>query len=64
MDIFQRLNPYCCGLKRTKTFELMGFSTAMDGPPPQFNNWRGSGHRVDWQAVEHHINENPEEAKM
>eukprot|EP00957_Ditylum_brightwellii_P157726 12005438-Ditylum_brightwellii.AAC.1 len=44
MDILQWLNPYCCGLKQTKTFEMMGFSTAIDGPPPQFNNWCGSGH--------------------
>jgi len=64
MDIFQRSNPHCCGLQRTRTFQLMGFSTAIDGPTPQFNNYRGDGHIVDWQAVEHHLNEHPEEAKI
>eukprot|EP00957_Ditylum_brightwellii_P117560 8965983-Ditylum_brightwellii.AAC.1 len=42
----------------------MGFSTAIDGPTPQFNNYRGDGHIVDWQVVEHHLNEHPEEAKI
>lgn len=42
----------------------MGFSPAIDGPVPQYDNFRGAGHVVNWEALESHLRENPEEAKI
>ena len=64
MDALLQANPHLSGRQRTRTFEIMGFSPLRNGPSPLCNSHRGQSHQVDWQALENHLQEHPEEAKV
>ena len=62
IDILLKVNPkHLCGRRRTRTFQLMGFPLMhIDSPPSRLYVEK----RVDWQALEIHLKEHPQEASI
>lgn len=67
LETLLQANPkYLSGPGRTRTFQLLGFpvSSLEDAPNNFYAEARGGGHEVDWQALETHLREHPEEASI
>jgi hypothetical protein len=53
IDTLRQASPtHLCGLQRTRTFEITGFSPLCNGPSPRYDDSFGGGFEVDWQSLE------------
>lgn len=60
-----KTNSHLCRPKRTTAFQMMGFPAPwQERPGMHYCYARGGGYQVDWEALEHHLEEHPIEAKI
>lgn len=63
IDMLLQANPYLLrGPERTRTFQIMGFPALRHEPPVPLMHYYSTP--VDWAALETHLQDHPEEAKI
>ena len=64
MDVLLQASPkYLSGQYRSRTFQIMGFPSSWQGQAFPIRD-HYEAYTVDWQALETHLNEHPEEASI